>query len=203
MPAGKKLPLKAYRSRDVVTFARDLLGKVLMTNVDGVCTGGVIVETEAYGGPDDRASHAYGGRRTSRTESMFLPGGHAYVYLCYGMYELFNVVTGPADEGFAVLIRGLEPTEGIPHILRRRKAARLARKVCGGPGALAMALGITRGMDREKLSGGRVWIEDRGITVPDTGVIASPRVGVNYAGEAAAFPWRFRVKDSGWTSPAK
>lgn len=197
------LPRSFYLREDVVQIGRELLGKFLMTRINGVVTGGMIVEVEAYGGMMDKASHAHGNRRTNRTESMFLLGGHAYVYLCYGMYELFNVVTGKKDEAAAVLIRALEPKEGIETILRRRKMKKLGPRLSAGPGALTRALGITRRHDRIDLCGDVVWIEDRGVVVPKNKIVESPRVGVHYAEEDAHLHWRFRIKDSLWTSPAK
>lgn len=197
------LPREFYVREDAVKIAKELLGKFLFTKLNGQVAGGMIVEAEAYGGKVDKASHAFGNRRTERTESMFLLGGHAYVYLCYGIHSLFNVVTGPKDFASAVLIRAIEPKEGIDVILKRRKAKKLESKISAGPGALTQALGITLKHDRLDLCGEKIWIEDRGIKIRKTNILESPRVGVHYAGEDAKLNWRFRVKDSLWTSPAK
>lgn len=191
-----------YRGTDVVEIARALLGKILCTRDGDAVTSGRIVETEAYGGRTDRASHAHGGRRTRRTETMYAPGGVAYVYLCYGLHHLFNVVTGPEDRPDAVLVRGLEPLEGVDTMLRRRGMKTPHARLTAGPGVLTRALGITCRDDGLDLRGDRVWIEDDGYGVPASHILASPRVGVGYAGEDAKRPWRFRIKDNAYTSPA-
>lgn len=188
---------------DVDAIARELLGKALVTQFDSKRTSGIIVETEAYGGPEDKASHAHGNRRTARTESMFLAGGHAYVYLCYGIHHLFNIVTGPKDYPAAVLIRAVEPLEGIPEMLRRRKFKKVDPRLTAGPGALTQALGITTAHDRENLLTGSILITDISQKISAKNILASPRVGVQYAGEHATLPRRYRVKDNSFTSPAE
>jgi len=181
-----------YLRTDVVQQARELLGKVLVTSIGGVITSGIITETEAYAGITDRASHAFGGRRTSRTETMFMTGGHSYVYLCYGIHSLFNVVTGPADVPHAVLIRAIRPLDGTEVILARRNAKKLRPELCNGPGKVCSALGLHfREHDALHLNGDVVWIEDRNIKVSDDEVTAGPRIGVDYAGEDAKLPYRF------------
>ena len=199
------LPLHFYTRPDVVQVAKDLLGKYLVTSFDGQLTAGKIVETEAYRAPDDRASHAFGNRRTARTEVMFAEGGRAYVYLCYGIHHLFNVVTGPEGMALAVLVRGLQPIENMELMLIRRNMEKVERRLTAGPGALTEALGI-----RTMHSGlslldptSNIWIEDRDEIVLEENIVASPRVGVGYAGECADWPWRFRIKDSSWASPAR
>lgn len=199
---GGLLTTGFYRGTDVVGIARALLGKILCTRDGDRVTTGRIVETEAYGGVSDRASHAHGGRRTARTETMYAPGGVAYVYLCYGIHHLFNVVTGPQDRPDAVLIRGLEPLEGVETMLARRGMKALQPRLTAGPGVLARALGITRSDDGLDLRGDRLWIEDDGFGVPAAHILAGPRVGVGYAGEDAKRAWRFRIKGSIYTSPA-
>ncbi|SVE63860.1 uncharacterized protein METZ01_LOCUS516714, partial [marine metagenome] len=129
-----KLGIDFYQRENILAISHDLLGKVLCTNFNGSLTAGIIVETEAYAGVADRASHAYGGRRTNRTEVMYSPPGTAYVYLCYGMHHLFNVVTNVEGIPHAVLIRGIEPIEGIDIILQRRKMSKLLPKLTAGPG---------------------------------------------------------------------
>lgn len=194
-----------FTRTDVVQVAKDLLGKYLVTNFDGEITAGKIVETEAYRAPDDRACHAFGNRRTARTEVMFSEGGRAYVYLCYGIHHLFNVVTGPADAAQAVLIRAVQPIDNVELMLARRKMERLAPKLTAGPGALTEALGIRTvhtGLNLIAPSS-PIWLEDRGEVVLEENIVASPRVGVAYAKECADWPWRFRIKNSAWTSPAK
>ena len=199
------LPLHFFTRPDVVQVAKDLLGKYLVTHFDGQVTAGKIVETEAYRAPDDRACHAFGNRRTARTEVMFGAGGHAYIYLCYGIHHLFNVVTGPEGMAHAVLIRGLEPIDNVEFMLARRGMGKLHPKLSAGPGALTQALGIHTSQSGLSLLDptGPLWLEDRGEVVLEENIIASPRVGVAYAKECAAWPWRFRIKGSAWASPAK
>ncbi len=198
-----KLPLEFYLSEDVITLAEKLLGKVLCTTINGKLTSGIIVETEAYKAPEDKASHAYQNKLTDRTKVMFRPGGIAYIYLCYGIHHLFNVVTGPGEKAHAVLVRALEPLDGIQLMLNRRKLQKVQPRLTAGPGSLSKALGITTALCGEPLTekSSKIWLEDRGITVQR--VIRSPRVGVDYAEECAAWNWRLRIKDNDWTSKAK
>ena len=192
-PAAARLPQEFYLREDVVAVSRDLLGKVLCSRVGGAVTRARITETEAYAGEGDRASHAWGGRRTRRTEPMYAEGGTAYVYLCYGIHHLFNVVTAGADVPHAVLVRAGEPVEGLPVMLRRRGKREADRTLLAGPGSLAQALGITTRLTGTSLLGGQIWIEDHGIEVPPAAVAAGPRVGVDYAGDDAQRPYRFVV----------
>ena len=198
-----KLKPSFYIRRDVTLIARQLLGKRLFTNLhDEGITGGIIVETEAYAGPEDRASHAYGNRRTRRTEMMFHQGGVAYVYLCYGMHSLLNVVTHGEGIPHAVLIRAVQPTHGIAAMLKRRGRKALDYTLTAGPACLTQALGIDMRHNGTALTGNRIWIEDRGDGVPSRHIVAGRRVGVAYAGPHAKRPWRFRVRDNPWTSPS-
>lgn len=198
-----KLDLSFYRRDDVIRISRELLGKVLYSyHPDDGITGGIIVETEAYAGAIDRASHAYGNRRTNRTEVMYQSGGVAYVYLCYGIHSLFNVITGYKDVPHAILVRALEPLDGLDVMLRRRKMNKVEPRVTAGPGMLTQAMGITTDDDGTPLNGDHIWIEDNGQNVTNANIIASPRVGVDYAGDDAHLPYRFRIKDSKWTSKA-
>ena len=198
-----KLSRDFYLNTDVVQAARDLLGKVLYTCVDNEVTAGIIVETEAYCGATDKACHAYPNKRTKRTETMFQIGGTAYVYLCYGMHHMFNVVTNVKDAADAVLIRGIEPLEGLELMKTRRKLKKPGTNLTAGPAVLAQALSITTGDDMTDLLGDKIWLEDQGKAYSDDEVIASPRVGIDYAGDDALLPWRFRVKDNKWCSKAK
>ncbi|TYZ13345.1 DNA-3-methyladenine glycosylase [Hymenobacter lutimineralis] len=197
------LPLSYYQQPDVVALARDLIGKYVFTCFDRQLTGGRIVETEAYAHVNDQACHSHLGRFTSRTRIMYEAGGVAYVYLIYGRYVLFNLVTNVAGKADAVLIRGIEPTEGLPEMLLRRGLAAVQRNLTGGPGLLTQALGISTKHYGLPLTGPNIWLEDRAELVADEEVVASPRVGIDYAGEDAALPWRFRLRGSAWTSPAK
>ncbi len=200
---GKKLSADFYLQEDVVKVSRQLLGKYLMSDIGGKRTGGMIVETEAYDGLNDKASHAYGNTRTKRTETMFQRGGVVYVYLCYGIHHLFNVITADKEIPHAVLIRALEPVTGLEVMQARREKEEVRPDLTGGPGSLAQALGITTTLDGISLMENTIWIEDRGQSYNPDQIIASARVGINYAGEDAQLPWRFRVKNNKWTSPAK
>ena len=154
------LPREFYLRPDVLTVARDLLGKLLVVpGPNGERISGKIVEVEAYRGPEDRASHAYGGRRTKRTETMYRSGGVAYVYFVYGMYYQFNVVSGVADVPHAILVRALEPVEGI-EIMRARRHSHPDHNLTNGPGKLCIAMGIDRQLDGADLLGDRVWLEE-------------------------------------------
>ncbi|HEX8424832.1 DNA-3-methyladenine glycosylase [Hymenobacter sp.] len=200
---SRKLPLDFYRRSDPVQIARDLLGKHLYTKINGVTTGGRIVETEAYAHINDQACHSHLGRYTARTQIMYEPGGVAYVYLVYGRYALFNIITNEAGKADAVLIRGLEPLEGIPEMLLRRGITTVQRNLTGGPGLLTQALGISTQQYGTDLTGDTIWLEDQQELLSEDSIVASPRVGIDYAGEDAILPWRFRIKGSKWTSPAK
>ncbi|GGG29312.1 DNA-3-methyladenine glycosylase [Hymenobacter glacieicola] len=198
-----KLPVEFYRRPDPVLIAREMLGKYLFTRINGVLTGGRIVETEAYAHINDQACHSHLGRYTARTRVMYEPGGVAYTYLIYGRYVLFNIITNEAGKADAVLIRGLEPTVGIPEMLLRRGLTEVRRNLTGGPGLLTQALGLTTAHYGLPVTSDIVWLEDHGDVVPEDSIVASPRVGIDYAGEDAALPWRFRLKGSPWTSPAR
>ncbi len=190
----KKIPLEFYVREDVVQVSRDLLGKVLCTKIGGKISKAIITETEAYAGVTDKASHAYGGKRTKRTEPIYARGGTAYIYLCYGIHHLFNVVTNEAETPHAVLIRAGKPFEGVGLMLKRRKKSRSDKTLLGGPGSLAQALGITTDLTGTKLLGTRIWIEDHSISINKGDVVAGPRIGVDYAAEDAKRPYRFFVK---------
>ncbi|MBD1365941.1 DNA-3-methyladenine glycosylase [Mucilaginibacter sp. ZT4R22] len=189
-----KLPEEYYLSSDVVALSRDLIGKYLFTCIDGETTGGYIVETEAYNGIIDKASHSYGNRITPRTKTMFEQGGIAYVYLCYGIHEMFNIVTSVAGQPHAILIRAIVPTDGIDIIMYRRNMETLKPNITKGPGSVAKALGISRKINAISLQSDTIWVEDRGLSFPDAEVVAGPRIGVDYAGDDALLPYRFYVK---------
>lgn len=180
-----------YLRDDVVNLSRELLGKLLCTNIDGLYTSALITETEAYAGETDRASHAYGGRRTNRTEVMYAEGGTAYVYLCYGIHHLFNIVTGKKNTPHAILIRAVKPVDGIEIMLRRRNKFKVDKTLSGGPGTVAQALGITTAHTGVSLLGKTIWLQDEGIVVPKKKIRTGPRIGIDYAGEDAKRPYRF------------
>jgi len=193
----RTLPLSFYR-RPAAAVARDLLGRYVVREVGEARLVVQLVETEAYLGAPDRASHAAGGRRTARNESLYLPGGHAYVYFIYGMHFCLNAVTGAADEGGAVLLRAGEPIAGIEEMARNRNWTRPPRSLRpgdlgGGPGKLCQALAVDRALDGVRLDRGPLRITE-GEPVPDEAVATGPRIGVDYAGEAAAWPLRFALR---------
>ncbi len=196
-----RLPLAFYQHHDVVQIARDLLGKFLMTDIDdeGV-TGGMIVETEAYAGTIDKASHAFGNRKTERTRVMYEAGGIAYVYLIYGFHHLFNVVTNVAEVPHAVLIRAIEPVVGVDIMMDRRNMTSPEKKLTSGPGVLCKALGINKVQNRVGLIDNVIWIEERGILIKNKDIVAGPRVNVSYAGEDALLPYRFSIRNNKWVS---
>lgn len=195
---SKHLPEAFYRRSDVTRVARDLIGKALFTRIEGKITAGVIVETEAYSWKE-RGCHAYDNRKTARNAVMFGEGGHAYVYLCYGMHNLFNVVTNREGKADAVLIRALEPVEGI-ELMQRRTGADNTKRITSGPGKLTRALGIGRLHNGLALTSRRVWLADVGSSANKRDIVTSRRIGIDYAGTDALLLWRFTLKDSPWVS---
>lgn len=191
---GKRLPKKFFQHHDVVELARLLLGKRLCTFINGQYTSGIITETEAYAGETDKASHAFGGRKTERTKVMFGEPGTAYVYLCYGLHHLFNIVTNKKGIPHAILIRAIQPEEGIELMLQRRKKKKVDKTLSGGPGTVAQALGINVKHSGLSLHDDEIWVEETNIKVKPEDVIAGPRIGVDYAGEDAKLPYRFILK---------
>jgi len=198
------LNLQFYQRPDVLTIARELLGKHVFTLIDGELTGGRIVETEAYRHAGDLSITLHLQRKAKQAQALYQPGGHAYLYTVYRVHTLFNLTVNDAAHPDAVLIRAIEPLVGIDIMQRRRGLAKVARNLTAGPGVLSQALGLTPALNGELLTGPNLWLEDAGETIADDNVLASSRVGLEYAGdEAVALPWRFRVQDSKWTSPAK
>ena len=188
----------------MLAIARDLLGKHVCTLLDGELTTGRIVETEAYRHEGDPSLTLHLQRKARQAQALYQPGGHAYLYTVYRVHTLFNITTNDATHPDAVLIRAIEPLVGEEIMLRRRGLAKVARNLTAGPGVLSQALGLTPALNGELLTGPRIWLEDAGEIIANENVIASSRVGLEYAGaEAVALPWRFRVRDSKWTSPAK
>ena len=198
------LPLTFYQRPDVLRIARELLGKVVCTNVDGELTTGRIVETEAYRHEGDPSITLHLQRKARQAQALYQPGGHAYLYTVYRVHTLFNITANDLEHPDAVLIRAIEPLEGQEIMLRRRGLPKVARNLTAGPGVLSQALGLTPALNGELLTGPAVWLEDAGEVIEEEHITASSRVGLEYAGpEAVALPWRFRLKDSKWTSPAK
>jgi DNA-3-methyladenine glycosylase len=195
-PLGTKLKREDYADPNPVRIARYFLAKVLCVQAPDGYAEGMITETEAYGGVRDAASHAFGNRRTARTEVMFAPGGVAYVYFCYGMHRMFNIVTGPQDSPEAVLVRAVRIIAGH-ELVRKRRHGIQEKDWASGPGRVCAALGIAMEHNRHDLLGEIIWIEDRGIQVPPRQVKRTPRIGVDYAGVWALKPWRFV-----WATPS-
>lgn len=190
---SRKLPESYYLQTDVVFLARDLIGKRLCTHIEGVYCSGLISETEAYAGIEDKASHAYGGRFTDRTKTMYAAGGTSYVYLCYGVHQLFNVVTNVEGIPHAILIRGIKPEQGVEHMLKRRNRSK-KNGLSDGPGKLSKALGIGKAHNAISLLDDCIWIEDVSKAVPDEAVNVGPRIGIDYAEEHKDLPYRFLWK---------
>ena len=195
---GRPLPQSFFR-RPALEVAPDLLGLVVESHEGETRTAGRIVEVEAYVGPEDRAAHSFGGRRTTRNDAMFEPGGCAYVYLVYGLHHCLNVVVAERDAPEAILIRALEPLVGIDRMRERRGSSRPIHALARGPGNLTRALGIDRRHDRTHLSKGVVRIlrppPDRGFNLANEKIVRSPRIGIDYAGAWASRPWRFSLRD--------
>ena len=191
-----KIPLSYYQTDDVTGLAQDLLGKFLFSNINGKLCGGIITETEAYAGITDKASHAYGNRRTKRTEVMYKNGGRSYVYFTYGMHHLFNIVTSKEGNPHAILIRAFFPTHGLETISRRRKMDINNKNITNGPAKLCRALGITLAQNDILLNGNIIWLEDRGFRPCQSDIVSGPRIGVDYAGDDAALPYRFFINET-------
>jgi len=181
----------------VTVIARQLLGKILVANIRGQTVSGMIVETEAYS-EIEKGSHAYKGK-TKRNEVMFGQGGVAYVYLCYGVHEMFNIVTNRVNKAEAILVRALQPMEGIDRMIKLRRVNSFKR-ITSGPGKLTQALGIDRKLNGVSLTSDKLWIEDRGIIIRPKEIISAPRIGIDYAGKDALLPWRFFIKGNEWVS---
>ncbi len=206
-----KLERDFYTRADTITIARDLLGKLLVVPRDsGDRVSGMIVETEAYLGETDRAAHSYGGRRTARNEVTYALGGHVYLFFIYGMYYQLNVVCGEVDSPHVVLIRAIEPVEGID-IMRERRSRKksepgavatgsaLDKNLTSGPGKLCIAMSIDRSLNGQDLLGNAIWVEDhRSISESDVGT--GKRIGIDYAGQDAEKPLRFWVRGNGFVS---
>ncbi len=196
----KKLPVEFYDRPGVVTIAKELIGKIIVTKFDAVVTSGRIVETEAYIGLTDRASHSFGGRRTARNEYMYAGAGTAYVYICYGMHHLFNIVTNKKDIPDAVLIRALEPIKGIEQMLKRTGKKTIDNTLTRGPGNAAKALGISKGHSGINLAKNEIFITDDGFEVNKKILGTSRRIGVESSGDAALLPYRFYIKGNPFVS---
>jgi DNA-3-methyladenine glycosylase len=199
----KKLDRSFYDREDVVLIAKDLLGKILVTRLGGIRSSGRIVETEAYAGVHDRASHAFGGRRTSRSEHIYGPPGTVYIYICYGMHHLFNVITNKKDIPHAVLIRAIEPLDGIEYMLERTGKAVADYTLTKGPGNLSRAMGMSKLYTGGNLFSKEIYMEDDGLRYKKDQILATKRIGVDSAGKDAELPYRFIVKGNPYVSAKK
>jgi len=197
----KLLDFDFYQCTDPLELGSNLLGKILQTNIDNQVTSGRIVELEIYKAPEDRGSHAYQNKRTKRTETIFQEGGKAYVYLCYGLHHMFNVVSGPKDLAHAILIRAIEPLEGLT-IMEKRRNTKNEISISNGPGKLCQALGIKTKMDGTNLVSKESLIKifDDGYTYEAHNLVKSPRVGIAYAKEDALLPYRYYLKQNRYVS---
>ena len=189
-----------YLSDNIIKVSKGLLGKIIETNINNQKTSGIIVETEAYAGTRDRASHSYQNKMTPRNEMMFKNGGSSYIYMCYGLHALFNVVTNSSNCPQAVLIRAIAPISGIKYMLKRRDMKKLSHNLTSGPGKLSQALGLTLKENGLTLQGPTIRVYDVEKKIANQDIIASPRVGVDYAGKDALNPWRFRIRKNPWCS---
>lgn len=196
----KKLPIQFYQQTDVILIAKELIGKIIVTKFDGLITSGRIVETEAYIGITDRASHSFGGKRTARNEHMYAPAGIAYVYICYGMHHLFNIVSNAKDIPDAVLIRALEPIAGIDSMLKRTGKPKADNTLTKGPGNAAKALGISKKHSGMNLMKDDIYVADDGFKIAESSIGISRRIGIESSGDAALLPYRFYLKGNPFVS---
>jgi DNA-3-methyladenine glycosylase len=194
-----KLPKEFYIREDTLTIAKELLGKYIFTNINDIVTGGIIVETEAYLGPLDEGSHAFNNKRSERNDAMYSEGGITYMYICYGIHNMLNVVTGPKDSSHAILIRALEPTVGIETMMSRRNNSSV-KKLCNGPGVLSQALGLNKSHNKINLISSQIWVEDRNIYLKEEEIKATPRIGLGCKEPYLNMPWRFIIKDNPFIS---
>ena len=197
---NNKLPISFYKRKDVVIVARELIGKVVVTNLDGLITSGRIVETEAYVAHIDKASHSFGGRRTAKNEHMYATAGTAYVYICYGMHQMLNVVTNDKDIPDAVLIRAIEPLEGIDIMLKRTGKPKMDFTLTRGPGNVGKALGIFKKHSGSHLLDEEIYLADDGFKTKDNEIGISKRIGVESAFPDSELPYRFYIKGNKYVS---
>ena len=196
----QKLPVSFYARKDVVLIARELIGKVIITNFEGKVTSARIVETEAYTGVMDKASHAFGSRRTPRNEHMYSSPGTAYVYICYGLHQMLNIVTNDKGVPDAILIRAVEPIAGIETMLKRTGKKIPDKTLTRGPGNVGKALGIFKYHSGNYLLGDEIYLIDDGVRIPRENLGVSARIGVESAGADALLPYRFYVKGNKYVS---
>ena len=196
----KKLPLSFYQRNDVVQIAKELLGKIVVSSINGKITSGRIVETEAYVAFTDKASHSFAGKRTNRNEHMYAAAGTAYVYICYGMHQMLNVVTNKKGIPDAVLIRALEPLDGINVMLNRTGKKIIDNTLTRGPGNLAKALGISKTHSGAMLTGDDILIGADDFVLEENQIGSSRRIGIESAGKDALLPYRFYIRANRYVS---
>ena len=196
----KKLPLSFYARKDVVSISKDLIGKIIVTNFDGIITSGRIVETEAYIAFTDKASHSFSGKRTPRNEHMYSAAGTAYVYICYGMHQMLNIVTNENNIPDAILLRAVEPLQGIDQMLKRRGKKESDKTLTQGPGNVGKALGISKLHSGFSLLGNEIYLTEDQFKISLEQIGKSPRIGVESAGKDAKLPYRFYVKGNPYVS---
>lgn len=199
----KKLPVSFYNRKDVLQIAREMLGKIVISNIDGEITSGRIVEIEAYNGIGDKASHAYGGKRTSRNDHMYHAAGTAYIYVCYGMHQMLNIVTNAENIPDAILIRAVEPLVGLDIMAKRTGKNKTDSTITRGPGNVGKALGIHKGFSGIHLLDEVIYLADDGFQLPESEIGISNRIGVESAGLDALLPYRFYVKGNMYVSGKK
>lgn len=197
---GRKIVRSFYTREEVTLIAKELLGKILCTNIDGKLCRAMIVETEAYSGKNDKASHASNEKRTERTRVFYEEGGRSYVYLCYGMHHLFNIITNRKDKADAVLIRAVQPLEGIETMMERRGFLKLNPRISSGPGSVSRAMGIDKTHYGEDLEGDVIWLEEPDVKLNRKDIVCDKRIGIDYAGEDALKPWRFYIRGNKYVS---
>lgn len=196
----KKLTIDFYNRKNVLQIAKELLGKILTTNLEGIVTSGRIVETEAYIGITDKASHAWAGKRTPRNEHMYATAGTGYIYMCYGIHQMFNVVTNEKETPDAILIRAIEPIEGIESMLQRTGKQKLDNTLTKGPGNVGKALGIHKIHSGINLLQNVIFIAADDFEWDETNIGSSKRIGVEYAGADALLPYRFYIRGNKYVS---
>lgn len=193
------IPQSFYLREDTLTIAKELLGKYVFTKINGIITGGMIVETEAYLGVTDASCHSFNNRKSTKNATMYEQGGVAYMYICYGIHDMLNLVTGPINESHVVLIRAIEPTIGMELMMERRGNVAI-KKLTNGPGSLAKALGLNKSFDRESLISNRLWLEDQGVIIEPHKIKETPRIGINCPEPFLSAPWRYLISGNAFVS---
>lgn len=202
-PVLYPLPPDFYQRQKTIQIAKELIGKVLITHFSNEITAARICETEAYAGIEDKASHSYNNRKTKRTEIMYAPGGVVYIYLCYGIHHLFNVVTNKENIPHAILIRAGIPVAGEQIMAKRMNYEPADIRLTRGPGNLSRALGLHKELTGTSLQSNMLFITDDGYQPKAKDIICTPRIGVDYAGADALLPYRFYLKNCIYVSMLK